>query len=249
MSSSAGKSAIEAPSEKCLRVPCYCEENVWRLAYRKIYHDNNNNNNSRFHVVFISNPEAVVPMFQQLAGSDHGGKAVFWDYHVILFETVTSPHTTGSAATSNNSRTVVWDVDSYQPFPCPLETYIEAVFPNHVYWHKKYAPYFRVVDASVYLQYFSSDRSHMYNPDSNEWKSTPPSYDCINAPNHNDNSMKVGNNRITITNPGNTLEHYMTISNNDIVDAQQADFEDSTSNRFGHIFSLPQLRHRFYPTG
>ena len=61
--------------------------------------------------------------------------------------------------------------------------------------------------------------------------------------------MKVGNNRITITNPGNTLEHYMTISNNDIVDAQQADFEDSTSNRFGHIFSLPQLRHRFYPTG
>lgn len=82
-------------------------------------------------------------MFQQLAGSDHGGKAVFWDYHVILFETVTSPHTTGSAATSNNSRTVVWDVDSYQPFPCPLETYIEAVFPNHAYWHKKYAPYFR----------------------------------------------------------------------------------------------------------
>lgn len=34
---SAKVSAISCPSEKELRVPCYCEENVWRLAYRRIF--------------------------------------------------------------------------------------------------------------------------------------------------------------------------------------------------------------------
>ena len=201
----AAKSAIEASSDKSLRVPCYCEENVWRLAYRKIHQQEKKKQQQQekqkrlqkkkiiktaaattttrttssfhYHVVFISNPKGCAPLFQQLAASDRDS-AVFWDYHVILLEQennstttttinddddddnhnnnknnninnnndddqdVTEGTTTTTVLTKN---TLVWDVDSYLPFPCHLEDYIEMVFPNNLDWPKEYAPYFRYV--------------------------------------------------------------------------------------------------------
>jgi hypothetical protein len=204
----AAKSAIEASSDKSLRVPCYCEENVWRLAYRKIHQQEKKmqqqqekqkqqkkkkkkiktavaatttgtTSSFQYHVVFISNPKGCAPLFQQLAASDRDS-AVFWDYHVILLEQenhsttttindgdddddddndddssknninnnndddqdVTEGTTTTTVLTKN---TLVWDIDSYLPFPCHLEDYIEMVFPNNLDWPKEYAPYFRYV--------------------------------------------------------------------------------------------------------
>ena len=194
----AAKSAIEASSDKSLRVPCYCEENVWRLAYRKIHQQEKKQQQEKqkqqkkkkkitraaaattttrtttssfqYHVVFISNPKGCAPLFQQLAASDRDS-AVFWDYHVILLEQennsttttindddddnknninnnndddqdVTEGTTTTTVLTKN---TLVWDIDSYLPFPCHLEDYIEMVFPNNLDWPKEYAPYFRYV--------------------------------------------------------------------------------------------------------
>jgi hypothetical protein len=34
-------SALSARDDESLRVPFYCEENVWRLLYRKLFSENN----------------------------------------------------------------------------------------------------------------------------------------------------------------------------------------------------------------
>lgn len=176
----AAKSALEATTDTSLRVPCYCEENVWRLVYRKLYHDNRNkqlqqqlqqdhhrmslqeNNHGKnmadtvtYHVVFVSNPKACVPMFQQLA-STHRTKPVFWDYHVILLEVSVHQHdetTDNLESITNHNATIVtpttatttyvWDIDSHLPCPCPLIDYIDNVFPNVTNWPLEYRPYFR----------------------------------------------------------------------------------------------------------
>lgn len=43
--------------------------------------------------------------------------------------------------------------------------------------HSQYS----VVEASVYLKHFSSDRSHMYNSETQTWSAPPPEYACIEA--------------------------------------------------------------------
>ena len=130
----AAKSAIEASSDKSLRVPCYCEENVWRLAYRKIHQQEKKKQQQQekqkqqkkkkkkietaaaatttrttssfqYHVVFISNPKGCAPLFQQLAASDRDS-AVFWDYHVILLEQENNSTTTTTTTTTINGRSL-----------------------------------------------------------------------------------------------------------------------------------------------
>mmetsp|Transcript_2857 Transcript_2857/g.4042 ORF Transcript_2857/g.4042 Transcript_2857/m.4042 type:complete len:292 (+) Transcript_2857:127-1002(+) len=111
---SAEHSALSCPTERELRVPCYCEENVWRLAYRRLHnqreqsppnHDNGiphddhsqiamnhnmiNNNNPNLHVVFISSEGRCCPMVGQLARSNPN-EPCWWDYHVILLEILTT---------------------------------------------------------------------------------------------------------------------------------------------------------------
>ena len=132
----AAKSALEAPSDESLRVPYYCEENIWRLAYRKIHGQHNEVSKNRYHVVFVSNPKACVPMFQQLAANDPE-TPVMWDYHVVLLMTTTMSEDQVA------SKTYVIDIDSYVPYPCPLKDYVEMVFPNYQEWMREYLPYFR----------------------------------------------------------------------------------------------------------
>ena len=157
---SAAKSALEAPSDAALRVPCYCEENVWRLAFRKLW--NSNNRDSKYFVLFVTNPKGCVPMFQQLASAQLD-KPIFWDYHVILLETTTT------TASTNNA--LIWDIDCHlEECPCTFSHYISQVFPRHERWPDDYQPYFRVVDALTFLQHFSSDRLHMRNK-KGEWMS------------------------------------------------------------------------------
>lgn len=125
----ASKTALEAENDTDLRVPCYCEENVWRLAYRIIHRKPKQERELQYHVVFVSNPAKCVPMFQQLANEDPLDPC-FWDYHVILFHT-------------SQQETIVLDIDSHLPYKIPLKDYLENVFPNSQEWSPKFLPYFR----------------------------------------------------------------------------------------------------------
>lgn len=125
---SAAKAALSAPSDQSLRIPCYCEENVWRLAYRKLQTQSRDS----YFVVFITNPMQCVPMFHQLAVSDPT-KPCYWDYHVILI----------SYSEERDPPTLVFDMDSHLQFPCSLEMYLSSVFPVEIRWPAEYMPYFR----------------------------------------------------------------------------------------------------------
>lgn len=172
--------AVETGPE--LRVPCYCEENVWRLTYRMLNHlerDNKSNSNNgqttnkAYHVAFVSNPSKCVAFFHQRASSDRDG-AVFWDYHVLLLE-----------ETGTEEGTLVWDMDSFLPFPSPLRDYINQSF-SYLFDNNAeiadYAPLFRVVSATTFLEHFMSDRSHMWDESKQKWRVPPPQYDCILSP-------------------------------------------------------------------
>ena len=128
-----------------LRVPCYCEENVWRLAYRKWKQQADS---KKYYAVFVSNPSKCVCFFHQKA-SGNPLKPVFWDYHVLLFEYDATTQTT-----------VVLDIDSYLPYPYPLSEYLDQAFPeeeseNPQQQHQldHVAPWFRVVPAEIFLNY------------------------------------------------------------------------------------------------
>jgi hypothetical protein len=154
--------ALQATNDHDLRVPYYCEENVWRLAYRVVVE----HPEDHFFVVIISNSIKNVPMFQQRAISDPN-TALCWDYHVILL-----------CARASQRDVVVYDMDTILPYPSPLEEYLRLSFPYE--WPYPYAPMFRLVPAKLYLCCFASDRMHMFNAETQEWNAPPPSYDCIN---------------------------------------------------------------------
>lgn len=118
----AAQTAVEAPSDRSLRVPCYCEENVWRLAHRHV-----GSNASTYYVVFVSNERQCCAMWNQMARE---GGPCFWDYHVVLFET------------NEHGETMVLDMDTLLSYPCPIQDYLEETFQD-VKGH--YAPLFRYV--------------------------------------------------------------------------------------------------------
>lgn len=128
---SAAETAMQAPSDQSLRVPCYCEENVWRLVYRKL-HTPNGDSDVEYYVVFISNPLKCVPMFHQLA-STNASRPCYWDYHVILI----------SHSKVDHSLSLVFDMDSRLPFPCSLDVYLTNAFPPNIEWPEQYLPFFR----------------------------------------------------------------------------------------------------------
>ena len=151
----ATRSALAAPSDQELRIPCYCEENVYRLVSRKLQ-----TTNDRYYVLFVSSETQCVPMFYQLAAKTPTAVCL-WDYHVIVLQVSEEAH--------------ILDIDSNLPYPCPLHEYLHYAFPEQL--PQDYAPLFRVVRAEVFLKNFYSDRMHMFQDD--KWSATPPSYVCI----------------------------------------------------------------------
>ena len=251
---SAAKSALNAPSDASLRVPCYCEENVWRLAFRKLWNDRNSgtptNSSNKYFVLFVSNPKGCVPMFQQLASAQRDGdKPIFWDYHVILLE-----------ATTSKSGTRIWDIDSRLECPISLKEYVSQTFPRHEKWLEDYQPFFRVVDALVFLQHFSSDRSHMIV--NGQWSAPPPEYDCIinrDSLESNQSATNVAGKQLKNGASVNTLKEYMTISKADAIgSSNDIDWgqngvrkgihetsEDKRTHPFGAVCTLTQLQQWF----
>lgn len=164
---SAAETALQVDYDQDLRVPYFCEENVWRLAYRKSAHANDDATSiADWFVVFISNATKSVPMFQQRAAAENSEQPCCWDYHVILVSASSTKHTV-----------LVWDMDSRLPYPCLLTEYLEASFPYE--YSKQYTPAFRLVKAASFLKTFSSDRMHMFNAETNTWNAPPPTYACI----------------------------------------------------------------------
>ena len=162
----AEQTALEATTDQDLRVPYYCEENVWRLGVRKRTHQPTD----RFWAVFISNSIKNVPMFQQKAAVN-GEVSCCWDYHVFLL-----CHRAGEG------QAVVYDVDSLLPYPCPLDEYLAQSFPYN--WPYPFGPMFRVIPMELFLQHFGSERSHMRDKNGN-YQAPPPPYAPIGAPHHN----------------------------------------------------------------
>ena len=126
--------ALEAPSDRSLRVACYCEENVWRLAHRLMVlaATAGGGTASTFHVVFVSSESQCCAMWYQMARQ---GGPCFWDYHCILLET-----------TADDGETRVLDLDTLLPYPCPLQDYLENTFRKV---KGQYAPLFRYVQGHV----------------------------------------------------------------------------------------------------
>lgn len=175
--SQAALTALSCASERELRVPCYCEENVWRLAYRRLNGGGSSegeNKDNRYYVVFVSNEERCCPMFSQLA-QDDADEPCFWDYHVLLISS-SGPGVNGT------EKCLVWDMDSHLPFPTEVSDYLASVFREECFrreFRAQLAPRFRVIEAEDYLKYFFSDRKHMIDPKTGEWREPPPKYDCI----------------------------------------------------------------------
>lgn len=163
---SAAQSALGAADDRDLRVPYFCEENVWRLARRKSH----GQTRDRYTVCFISNETQTVAMFRQKANShDDDDHPIIWDYHVILLSW--SP---------TLKQATVYDIDSCLPYPVSLEIYLRDSFTRYGRgFPPPYAPRFRLVPAELFLTYFTSDRSHMYNAATKTWNAPPPPYDCI----------------------------------------------------------------------
>jgi len=196
---SAEASALDPnlPSEHALRVSCYCEENVWRLAYRRLNASLNQAKEKapttaevrKYHVAFISNKDKCCPLFYQKASKDSSSPC-FWDYHVILLETTFSRKTSNNSSklqdndANNNiaeeATTNVLDLDSRLPYPCPIALYLNETFhPTLSKTSTDFAPLFRVLPAATFLEHFYSDRMHMFDRKNQTWSSPPPNYECI----------------------------------------------------------------------
>jgi len=135
---------------------CYCEENIWKLIQRL----QNDNQISDAFVVFISNSNKTIPIFQK------DGTHIIWDYHVI-------------AVCRLNGEWFVYDFDATQlQFPCHFDEYVKYSFQPGVKLKPIFQRKFRIINSTTYLTSFSSDRSHMLLPD-NTYAAEPPSWPCI----------------------------------------------------------------------
>jgi hypothetical protein len=92
-------------------------------------------------------------MWNQRAGH---GKAIVWDYHVVVLA---------------ENPVEIWDVDSLLGIPLPLFDYLQDSFRPQI--PEQYHPLFRLVQADVFVDIFSSDRSHMQRPDGSFLKPIP----------------------------------------------------------------------------
>ena len=246
--STAETTAIQITPDHSLRVSCYCEENAWRVVYSHLHdiqrsksnsQESNSNsrqewNNDDYYVVFVSNEQRCCPFFQQRACAKPDDY-VCWDYHVIIFrskKTTTNhdeqiQHQQQSSATS--TKTEVLDIDTWLPYPCPIQQYLDESFPHthNPNLDPKYLPSFRVISAASYLKYFYSDRSHMFK--NGKWLAEPPEYEPImNGLSLDDDSGGRKSN----------LDDYINLQSD-------GEVQSESKNRMGTVFSLEQLRERF----
>ena len=261
--------ADQTATDLDLRVPCYCEENAWRLAYRHLRRgrwsladrrDDNNDDGDydererrcyRYHVVFISNDVRCCPFHMQRAARSEDGY-VCWDYHVVVIREVVEEGTSSSsssslpaAATAAAGRTEVLDVDTRLCYPCPLQLYLEGSFPHAM----------RSDDGSdrapsSIMPYFRVVPARQYLKyfysdrmhmfKNGRWSSPPPHYEPI----MNGLSFAEDDHRDNI-NKGSNLQMYISMSDDGCESSAGQNNVSDFEERWGKVYSLDQFYARF----
>ncbi|KAL7525574.1 hypothetical protein ACHAWF_001423 [Thalassiosira exigua] len=260
----AESTADAASSDRALRVPCYCEENAWRIVYRhrrpprpRAGDWGRGEDGTEYRVVFASNGRRCLPYFRQRASPrDRPGEYVCWDYHVFVLRTTTTTSRRAAAAakdgadeTANDGATKdgteVLDVDTHLSYPCPLDDYLDGSFPHALnpLVDPHFLPLFRVVDANEYLTRFYSDRGHMIK-DGN-WTATPPEYAPIldgapirNGLEHEKAGVEAGG-----CGSRSNLESYVNMSEGG--PSEGASTDPQMEGRFGRVYTLEEFRAAF----
>ena len=164
--------------EDCLYTSCYCEENIYKFIRKHCEQFD------EVYAVFITNPRQQCVIWCQKLSDAPAVTPVCWDYHVVAVARKSSEH-------------YVFDFDTTLSFPCPLDLYAKECFkpsnPEISQWWLQFAimtgHYFRAVKGPDFLKTFSSDRSHMIDESSGNWKSDPPGYEPIYRPDLGHNLM------------------------------------------------------------
>jgi hypothetical protein len=143
----------------------FCEENIWQLVQALVAEGVDV---TALQVIFISNPQRQVVLFNQRKGTELGH--VVWDYHVILRQ-------------REGESDRIYDFDSLLPFPCHSRDYLEATFGLQQALQQSYRSQLRLVPAADYLQNFYSDRHHMRGVIREEgfppWPAIMPAHDRV----------------------------------------------------------------------
>jgi len=183
----------ELDKTDCLYASCYCEENVYKLV-EKMRSTGKSEDLRHIWVVFISNSDRCVPLWYQNAGREEDGLVV-WDYHVILIS-------------KENSKTLVYDLDTKLAFPCDFTLYSEKSFGDQTDILAKFHRMFRVVTGEEYLLSFSSDRRHM--KDGGQWLQPPPNWECIKGSKQEEHNLDSFINMDLRSSPGTvySLDHF-----------------------------------------
>ena len=181
--------------ETCAYTASYCEENIY-LLIRQLAERFKLELPSLF-AVFISNRARATPLFQQRAGrGEH--KLCLWDYHVLLLCRLEAAAgdpagiaVAGAALAAGQQAqsTLVLDLDTLLPFPCPLPVYAtEALQAGCISLPPELHRVYRVVPARLLLRHFASDRRHMLD-EGGSWLASPPPYPPIVTPYGTANSL------------------------------------------------------------
>jgi hypothetical protein len=138
----------------------FCEENIWHLG-RELSQQQPPED---FSVWILRSAGPAFLIFGQQAAPP--GKPVFWDYHVIL---------------SDDLHQRLYDFDADAPFPCICPDYARRSFQPGQHLPPTFQAMIRTVALPMYLNRFSSDRSHMRNDQGRPLKPFPP-WPCIFSP-------------------------------------------------------------------
>jgi len=132
--------------------PFYCEENAYLLVEAL-------EARARY-ALFVTNAARTVAIWRQRHAPD-ARSPVVWDYHVVALTL---------------EPTLVWDLDTTLPLPCPLEEYVAESFRSDEAAGPEYAPRFRLVPREELVRTFSSDRRHMRDA---RHRAPPPPWSTI----------------------------------------------------------------------
>lgn len=243
-------------SDHDLRVACFCEENAWRVVYRHLHltdmMNERRNTITNYYVVFVSNRRKCCPFFQQRAepkpdGSSKKMEYVCWDYHVIVIRCINNTeddYGEGEGTVKKvKTKTEVLDIDTWLPYPCPIDEYLAGSFPHAMNSNPQcdpeYLPFFRVVSAQNYLKYFYSDRMHMYNKERGEWLAQPPNYAPIMNGLSMDDTKQSDGDEDSSSNKSN-LDMYINMEQ-----SKDDGCDDLLEERMGKVYSLEQFRTTF----
>lgn len=148
--------------------PYFCEENVLQLlkSVQLLEYERR--------VVFISNANKTVAMWGQRAGrAENPENPVIWDYHVVLLLV---------------KEGLILDLDNREKFIWSIREWLSHSFRNDI--SERFLPMFRVIPSIDFEANFSSDRSHMLNPETGKPLQCFPPWDAPFDPPLGMNLMK-----------------------------------------------------------